>query len=170
MSEKENKRQRIYDLLYAETKPYIFEIIGVSLWPQSSLILNSLDYVIWVIIENKVNATSLLNNGSLKTTIEKEWNIISTEFILKSSKSLWRCVVTINEKEKVFTVLCLASCFIVYFLRLKLILFYKSKSKVSDRRWGRLEGSLFNSYYTEFSGRELLLTLDCSTLPLTHNL
>ena len=40
------------------------------------------------------------------------------------------------------------------------------KSKVDDRcRWW-LEGSLFNSYYTKVYGRALLLSLDCSTLPL----
>ena len=32
------------------------------------------------------------------------------------------------------------------------------------------EGSLFNSYYTEVSGRALLLSLDCSTLPLIRAL
>ena len=39
-------------------------------------------------------------------------------------------------------------------------------SKVGDRSQGRPEGSLFNSYYTEVWGRVLLLSLDCSTLPL----
>ena len=43
-------------------------------------------------------------------------------------------------------------------------------SKVGDCRWGRPEGSLFNSYYTEVLGRALLLSLDCSTLPLIHTL
>ena len=47
MSEQEKKRQRIYDLLNAETKPpKIFEILGVSLWPLSSPDLNTLDYAI----------------------------------------------------------------------------------------------------------------------------
>ena len=39
-------------------------------------------------------------------------------------------------------------------------------SKVGNHSRGRLEGSLFNSYYTEAYGRALLLSLDCSTLPL----
>ena len=39
-------------------------------------------------------------------------------------------------------------------------------SKAGDRSRKRPEGSLFNSYYTEVSGRALLLSLDCSTLPL----
>ena len=33
--------------------------------------LNSLDYVIWVVFENKTNATSDPNIGSLKTAIEE---------------------------------------------------------------------------------------------------
>ena len=36
MSEQEKKRQRIYDLLNAETKEKISEIIGVSLCPPSA--------------------------------------------------------------------------------------------------------------------------------------
>ena len=43
-------------------------------------------------------------------------------------------------------------------------------SKVGDRNQGRLEGSLFNSYNTEVSGRALFLSLDSSTLPLIHTL
>ena len=39
-------------------------------------------------------------------------------------------------------------------------------SKVSDQSRGLPEGSLFDSYYTKVSGRALLLSLDCSTLPL----
>ena len=42
--------------------------------------------------------------------------------------------------------------------------------KVGDRSLGRLEGSLFNSYYTEMQGRVLLLSLDYSTVPLIRNL
>ena len=41
------------------------------------------------------------------------------------------------------------------------------KSKVGNRR---TEGSLFNSYSTEVYGGTLLLSLDCSTLPLIHTL
>ena len=37
--------------------------------------------------------------------------------------------------------------------------------KLSTFSRGRLEGSLFNSYYTEVVGRALLLSQDCSTLP-----
>ena len=42
-------------------------------------------------------------------------------------------------------------------------------SKVSDRCRGQPEGSLFNSFYTEVLER-LLLSLDCSTLPLIRTL
>ena len=45
-----------------------------------------------------------------------------------------------------------------------------SKRKVGDRSRGRPEGSLFNSYYIDVLGRALLLSLDCSTLPLIRTL
>ena len=44
------------------------------------------------------------------------------------------------------------------------------KSKVGDRFQGWPGGSLFNSYYTDVLGRALLLSLDCSTLPLIRTL
>ena len=43
------------------------KIIGVSLCPPSSPDLNLLDYTIWRILENRTNATSPSNIGSLKT-------------------------------------------------------------------------------------------------------
>ena len=49
--------------------------------------INLLDFVIWGVLENKMNATSYLNIGTLKTAIEKGWNKISDEFILKACKS-----------------------------------------------------------------------------------
>ena len=61
--------------------------------------LNLLDHAIWGILENKTNTTSHLNIGSLKTTIEEEWNKLPEEFILKACKSFWRCVDTIIEKN-----------------------------------------------------------------------
>ena len=45
-----------------------------------------------------------------------------------------------------------------------------SKSKDGDRCRGRPELSLFNSYYTDEYRRALLLSQDCPTLPLIHNL
>ena len=41
--------------------------------------LNLLDYTMWSILENKTNATSYLNIGSLQTAIEEEWNKIFEE-------------------------------------------------------------------------------------------
>ena len=88
MSNQEKKRQKIYDLLYAETKPInISEIIGEPLWPPSSQDLNELDYAIWGVLENKTNATSHLNIGMLKITIEEKRNEISEEYILEAGKS-----------------------------------------------------------------------------------
>ena len=59
-----------------------------------------LDNAIWVVLENKTNATPHLNIGSLKIPIEEEFHKMSEEFILKASKSFWRCVDTIIEKKK----------------------------------------------------------------------
>ena len=88
----------------------------------------NLDCAIWDVLENKTNVTSHLNIGSLKTAIEEEWNKMSEEFILKVCKSFRRCVDTIIEKMVALlskiAVLCLSSYFVVYFLKLKLILFY----------------------------------------------
>ena len=64
-----------------------------------SLDLNPLDYAIWDILENKTNVTSHPNIDSLKTAIEKEWNKMSEEFILKACKSFQRCVDAIIKKK-----------------------------------------------------------------------
>ena len=65
-----------------------------------------------------------LNIGSLKTAIEKEWNKMSEESILKACKSFRRHVDTIIEKKMAdilskFTVLC-RSYFVAYFFELKI--------------------------------------------------
>ena len=100
MIEQEKKRQKIHYLLYVETNPKrISEIIGVSLWPLLSPNLKPLDYAVWGVLENKTNAISHPNIGSLKTGIEKEWNKMSDEFIMKACKSFWRLVDTIIEKN-----------------------------------------------------------------------
>ena len=126
MCKKEKKRQRIYDLLNAENKPKITEIIRVSLWPPSSPDLNPLDYAIWGVLENKTNVTSHRNIGSLKNAIEEEWNKMSEEFISKAYNSFRRRVHTMIAKMAVilskFTVLYLYSYFAVDFLKLVLIL------------------------------------------------
>ena len=61
---------------------------------------NFLDYTILDILENKTNATSHPNIGSLKAPIEEEWNKMTEEFILETCKLFWRCVDTITEKKK----------------------------------------------------------------------
>ena len=89
MSEQEKKRQRIGDLLNAETKPKKkkSEIIRVSLLPPSNPDLNPLDYAIWGVLGNKTTAASHPNIGLLKTTIDEAWNKMAEEFILKACKS-----------------------------------------------------------------------------------
>ena len=47
---------------------------------------------------------------------------------------------------------------------------YVYKSKVGDHSWGRPDGSLFNSYFTDVQARALILSLDCSILPLICNI
>ena len=78
MSEQEKKWQRTYDLLNAETKSKtISDLICVSLWPPLSPDLNPLYHVICSVLENKTNATSHSNIGSLETAIEEGWNKMS---------------------------------------------------------------------------------------------
>ena len=86
--------------LTPEPSQKISQIIEVSLWPPSSSELKPLDYAIWGVLENKTNATSHQNIGSLKTAIEKKWNQISGEFILKACKSFRKRVDIIIEKKK----------------------------------------------------------------------
>ena len=40
---------------------------------------NPFDYAILGVLENKTNATSHPNIGSLKTAIEEEWNLLNAE-------------------------------------------------------------------------------------------
>ena len=61
--------------------------------------LNRLDYAIWGVLENKTNATSHWNIGSLKTTVEEEWNRMSEEFISKTYKSFRKRVDKIIGKK-----------------------------------------------------------------------
>ena len=96
MSEQEKKRQRIYDLHKAKTKPPP----KVFLWAPSSPDLKTFDYTIWGVLENKTNAIFHPNVGSFKTAIEADWNIMSDEFILKACKLFRRCVDPIIEKKK----------------------------------------------------------------------
>ena len=73
-------------------------MIGVSLWPPSSPDLNPLNHAIWGVFENKTNANSHPNIGSLKTAIMEKWKKMSEEFILKACKSFRKRVQAAIEK------------------------------------------------------------------------
>ena len=127
MNKKRNEKESII-CFTPKPNQNISEIIRVILWSPSSPDLNPLDYAQWVVLENKTNANFHTNIDSLKTAIVGEWNKMSEEFILKACKSFRRHVDTIIEKMTTIlskvTVLCLSSYFVVYFFKLKLILFY----------------------------------------------
>ena len=74
----------------------------------------SLDYAIWGIFENKTNATVHPNIGSLKTTIEEEWNKMSEEFILKTCKAFRRRIDAIIENKggHIEQIYCFVSIFL----------------------------------------------------------
>ena len=118
MSEQEKKQQRIYGLLNAKTKEKISEITRVYLWPPSSPEHNPVYYAKWDVLENKTNATSYPNIGSLKTAIEEEWNKMSEVFFLKPRESFQRCPNKITEKMaailRKFTAFSLSFYFVVH--------------------------------------------------------
>ena len=68
-----------------------------SLWLPSSPDLNPLDYAMERF--RKPNKCNFPTIGLFKTVIEKEWNKISEEFILKACKSFRRRIDTIIEKN-----------------------------------------------------------------------
>ena len=82
--------------------------------------LNHFDWAIWVVFENKTNATSHQNIGSLKIAVEEEWNKMSEEFVLKTCKPFRRHVDTITEKMAAvlgkFSILELFSCFFFFYI------------------------------------------------------
>ena len=86
MSKKRNDKESMI-CLTSKPSQKISGIIGVSLWPPTSPDLNPFDYVKWVVLENKTNATSHPNIGSLKNAIEDVWNKMSEEFIFKVCNS-----------------------------------------------------------------------------------
>ena len=89
MSKKRNNKE---SMIWLASKPNqtktISEIIGVSLWPQSSPDLKPLDYAIWSILENKTNTTFHPNIVLFKTAFREGWNKMSKVFILKAGKLL----------------------------------------------------------------------------------
>ena len=73
--------------------------LRIAIKQDLSTYINPLDYTIWGVLENKTNANSHQNIGSLNTAIEEEWNKMFEEFILKACKPFWTCVDTIIEKN-----------------------------------------------------------------------
>ena len=73
MSKKKKKKKETTKKLDAETKPKkeFSELIVVSLWSPSSPYLNNFDKPRGVVLENKTNATSHPNIGSLKTAMRR---------------------------------------------------------------------------------------------------
>ena len=69
MSEQVKKRQRIYDLFNAETKPKKIFLFGLH---QTQTFNPPLDYAIWGVLENKTNATSHLYIGSLRSLLRRD--------------------------------------------------------------------------------------------------
>ena len=69
--------------------------VKTALKQDLSLDHHSLDYALWGILENKTNATSHPNIGSLKIAIGAWWNNMYGEFILKACESFQRRVDTL---------------------------------------------------------------------------
>ena len=90
--------------------------------------LNYLDDAIRGVLENKTNAISYPNIGSVTTPVREEGNKMSEEFILKACKLFRRHLDTIIEKMVIisskFTIRRLCSYFVIYLLKLKSILGY----------------------------------------------
>ena len=124
------------------TLKQISEIFGVPLWSPSSPNLWPDDYAIWGgAWENKTNATSHPNIGSLKTAMEEEWKKYLKNLTWKRANRFEGMVIQYDWKKKLtpilskLTVLYLSSYFIVYFLKLKLILFYNRVAYYCTRVW-----------------------------------
>ena len=77
-----------------------------------------LDYTIWGVLENKTNATPHPNIGLLKTAFEEKWNKMAEEIVFRACESFWKRVDSILKEWWPYwvNVLCLSSCFVVYFL------------------------------------------------------
>ena len=78
---------------------------------------NPLDYAIWGVLENKTNAISYSNIGSLKCRIEVESNKMSEKFILKTHKSF-----RMHVDKKLKKLAAILSTFTVYHIILLFIL------------------------------------------------
>ena len=58
-----------------------------DMWPSSSPDLNPLDFAIWGVLEKATNATPHPNLESLKTSIKREWDKMSSDFVSRSCRS-----------------------------------------------------------------------------------
>lgn len=55
-----------------------------ELWPPSSPDINPLDYSVWGILDKRVRATHHNSVDSLKASITREWDNMSTEYLIKA--------------------------------------------------------------------------------------
>ena len=106
--------------------------VGTAIKQDLSQDLNLFDYTMWGILENKTNAMSHANNGSLKNSIEEEgtnvWRIyfegiVSNACWCNNWKRWWSYWVMEAILSK-FSFLCQSSNFVVHFFKLELILVY----------------------------------------------
>ena len=81
---------------YANKLKVHWETVKTTIKQDLSPDLNSLEYALYDVIESKTNTTSHPNIGSLKTSIEGEWNRMFEVIILKVCKSFQRHVDTMN--------------------------------------------------------------------------
>ena len=70
----------------------LMKTVRVAIKQDLSPDLNHLDYVIWSVLENQINATCHPNIGLLKCAIVEKRNKMSVEFILMAYKLFWRFV------------------------------------------------------------------------------
>ena len=90
--------------------------------------LSFLDYIIWDILENKTNAMSHSDIGLLTTAIEKEWNKMPEEFILKACILFPRHVDTIKKNggyiEKIYSFVSIfIFCCLFFKIKINLVLY-----------------------------------------------
>ena len=87
-----NVTQRWMDNNFANYWPW-------ALWPPSAPDANPLDYAVWGVMDRKARATPHRNVDDLKTSILREWDNLSKDFIVNSCKSFRRRIEAIVEAE-----------------------------------------------------------------------
>ena len=70
-----------------------------SLWPPSSPDCNPLDYGIWGVLEVKVGVKPYNSVQALKSAIKREWNHLSSDFIVKTCKNFRGCLEAVIEAK-----------------------------------------------------------------------